>query len=64
MEDYVKYTNAEFELMLDEQKRMMPYVIENIKYNAKMFKLRFDSLVEEGFDKDQALQIVLTRGID
>lgn len=58
------YSNIEFEMMLDEMKKNLPIQIKYHNELAKLYKARFDALVREGFTQEQALEIVLARGID
>lgn len=56
-----KVTNIEMEIMLDEQRAKLPYLIQNYRIQAKLHKARYDSLIEEGFSEQQAMEIVKTR---
>ncbi|HGH7180722.1 hypothetical protein CON07_20015 [Bacillus sp. AFS094611] len=58
------YSNIELEMMLDAMKKNLPIQIKYHNELAKLYKARFDALVREGFTQDQALEIVLARGID
>ena len=57
-----KYTNIEFQMMNEEAKRIMPYIIENHKLDAKILFERYLSLQKEGFTAEDALKIVIARG--
>ncbi|KIL72703.1 hypothetical protein [Bacillus badius] len=56
-----KITNLEAEMMIDESKEKLPYLIENAKITSKLLKARYESLIAEGFTEKQALEIILTR---
>ncbi|MRS27118.1 hypothetical protein [Bacillus sp. RIT694] len=58
------YSNIELEMMLDAMKKNLPIQIKYHNELAKLYKARFDALVREGFTQEQALEIVLARGID
>ncbi|MGH0678655.1 hypothetical protein ACQVPP_15760 [Bacillus luti] len=58
------YSNIELEIMLDAMKKNLPIQIKYHNELAKLYKARFDALVREGFTQDQALEIVMARGID
>ncbi|HHB2168497.1 hypothetical protein OCB69_22675 [Bacillus cereus] len=58
------YSNIELEMMLDTMKKNLPIQIKYHNELAKLYKARFDALVREGFTQEQALEIVLARGID
>ena len=46
----------------ERSKRMFELECDIINLNAKKYKVSFDSLVEEGFLDDQALEIMKARG--
>jgi len=59
--------DKETEVVLDEVIRNMisslPSTLVGIKYQAKILYMYYESLVEEGFTKDQALLLIVQRGI-
>ncbi|MBG9548404.1 hypothetical protein [Cytobacillus firmus] len=59
-----KITNIEFQIMIDEMVRNLPYQIEAFKLNAKLIKARYDALKDEGFSEQEALEIVKARGTE
>ncbi|MCU5537266.1 hypothetical protein OCB04_15125 [Bacillus cereus] len=63
-ESIKKYTNVEFEMMLDNMIQMMPIQIKYFDELSKLYRARFDSLVKVGFTEQQALEIVKSRGIE
>jgi hypothetical protein len=59
-----KITNVEFEMMVDEIIRTIPYQIKYHVELSKLYKSRYDSLVKAGFSKNEALAIIKARGIE
>lgn len=57
-----KITNVEFQLMIDEMKRTLPFMIENWKIDAKSMFARRKALIEAGFSEKEALEIIKARG--
>jgi len=62
--DNQKITNIEMEMALDEIKEKLHYIIQLNDYNARVLKAKYDSLVDEGFNENQALEIIKTRPIN
>jgi hypothetical protein len=59
-----KITNVEFEMMVDEMIRTIPYQIKYHVELSRLYKSRYDSLIKAGFSKNEALAIVKARGIE
>lgn len=59
-----KITNIEFQMMIDEMIRTLPFQIEAFQQNAKLLKSRYDALVKEGFSEKEALDIIKARGAE
>ncbi|MBH0171041.1 hypothetical protein [Fictibacillus sp. 18YEL24] len=59
-----KITNVEFEMMVDEMIRTIPYQIKYHVELSRLYKSRYDSLVKAGFSKNEALAIIKARGIE
>lgn len=55
--------NLQFQMELDSFRKAVPYIIENAALNAKIMKARYDSLLNEGFTEEQALEIVVHKPI-
>lgn len=56
-------TIAKMRAALDNMKRMGEINADFSKEYAKHIKIRYDHYVEAGFTEEQALKIVITRGI-
>lgn len=56
-----KVTNVEMEIMVDDLRAKLPYLIENAALTAKLLKAKYDTLVAEGFTAEQAMEIVTIR---
>ncbi|WP_100523375.1 hypothetical protein [Mycobacteroides abscessus] len=57
-----KMMPIEKEMLLEQLNREeLPFYLEKVKMDAKIYKGRFDSLVNEGFTEVQALEIVKAR---
>jgi hypothetical protein len=59
-----KITNVEFEMMVDEMIRTIPFQIKYHVELSKLYKSRYDSLMAAGFSDKEALEIVKARGIE
>ncbi|WP_264647956.1 hypothetical protein [Bacillus thuringiensis] len=59
-----QYTNIELEMILDNFVKALPMQMRMQREMSKVYKSRFDALVSEGFTKQQALEIVKSRGIE
>lgn len=59
-----KLTPVEFQILIDDFVRNLPFQIQMYAESAKAYKARFDSLVAAGFNEKQALEIVKARGLD
>ncbi|KZE67030.1 hypothetical protein AWM68_19765 [Fictibacillus phosphorivorans] len=59
-----KLSNVEFEMMVDEMIRTLPYTIKYHVELSKLYKSRYDSLIAAGFSDKEALEIVKARGIE
>lgn len=57
-----KITPIEWQMMIDEERQNLPYIIEYLALDSHAMKARYDALVKEGFTADQALEIVKARG--
>lgn len=56
--DYGKLMNS-IQLLKSHSEAIAEYYF----MESKLLKERFDNLIKSGFDKDQALQIIIHRGI-
>lgn len=56
-----KLTNIEMEMAIDELKGNLPYIIQNAALQAQLLKVKYDSLINEGFTEKQALEIIKCR---
>ncbi|MBY0122175.1 hypothetical protein [Bacillus sp. S/N-304-OC-R1] len=57
-----KLTNIELQMMIDDMKRTLPFMIEFWKNDAKSMYARRKSLIEVGFTEKEALEIIKARG--
>ena len=55
--------SLEMQMLVDELLADIPIIIDQQKALAKIHKIRFESLLEEGFTESQALEIVAKRPI-
>ncbi|ECD6517259.1 hypothetical protein E2329_22540 [Salmonella enterica subsp. enterica] len=56
-----RYTKVELEMMIDDIKHSLEYQMQLIPLQAKIHKERYDSLLKEGFTKEEAMDIVKAR---
>lgn len=56
-----KVTNVELEMIVDDLKNKLPYLIQNTAVVAQVMKAKYDNLVSVGFTEKQALEIVKSR---
>lgn len=59
-----KITNVEFEMMVDEMIRTIPFQVKYHIELSRLYKSRYDSLVKAGFSKNEALAIIKARGLE
>ncbi|EMN7726844.1 hypothetical protein WB980_000088 [Bacillus cereus] len=59
-----QYTNIELEIILDNFVKALPMQMRMQREMSKLYKVRYDALVSEGFTEQQALEIVKSRGIE
>lgn len=59
-----KMTRIELEMLLDDIIAEMPTQIKINHEFAKMLKAKYDSLVEAGFSKEEALEVIKARGLN
>jgi hypothetical protein len=59
-----KFSNIELEMMIDDLVRQLPQQIRLQHESSKLYKARFDALVDQGFTEFQALEIVKARGLE
>jgi uncharacterized pyridoxamine 5'-phosphate oxidase family protein len=56
-----KFTRVEAEIAVDQMIEILPAMLRQVPYQAKVFKAKYDALVKEGFTKEEALDIVKSR---
>jgi hypothetical protein len=56
-----KIANVEIEMAQDELKRVIPYLIKENRMKAGVMWEKYCALLEAGFDKRQAMQIICER---
>lgn len=56
-----KFTTIEMEMMIEEKKKMLPYIIEENMFAAKFLKAKYENLITVGFTEKQAMEIIKTR---
>lgn len=52
---------TEMEKAIQELKSSMPFMIESTMVSAKVLKAKYDNLIAEGFNEQQAMDIVKAR---
>lgn len=52
---------TEMEMAIQELKSSMPFMIESTMVSAKVLKAKYDNLITEGFNEQQAMDIVKAR---
>lgn len=52
---------TEVEMAIQEMANSLPLFVESAKISAKVLKTKFDNLISEGFNEQQAMEIIKTR---
>jgi hypothetical protein len=58
------HEQLQIEMAIDHIKKMVPFCQEHAKAVAQIMKAYYDALVDAGFTKEEALQIVIHHGIN
>jgi hypothetical protein len=58
------HEQLQFEMAIDQMKKMLPFYKEHTKVVAQVLKSYYDELVAAGFTDAQALEIVVHHGIN
>lgn len=59
-----KLTEIELQMMVDEGERILPYQLQVMAINAKALAARLNLLVDEGFTRQEAIEIIKARGTE
>lgn len=62
--EYNKISDVELQIMVDEARRVMPYQTQVLAVNAKMLAARLNALIDEGFTREEAVEIIKARGTE
>lgn len=56
-----RMSRAEMEIAQDYQESLLPVIVRQANIDARILKAKYDALIQEGFNAQQALHIVATR---
>lgn len=54
----------QMEQQIEEFMRILPSQIKLMQIQSKLYKAKYDSLIEEGFTEEQTMKIIEARGVD
>lgn len=60
--EYQKLSAIELQMMVDESARMLPFQIQMMKDTSKVLAARLNALIDEGFTREEAVEIIKERG--